>query len=217
LVRQVRLYSAKQGTCSWIVNGFGRERGITANSRRQENQMKKLVLASLVFAFLPLLSRAQEETPKAELYVGYDYVRLTTGGYSFNFNGGSGQLAYNVNDWLGVVGDLGGYYTNNGFRAGIISYQFGPRVNLLGNGLRGHGKVTPFAHILFGGARSIDVSPENTFAMTVGGGVDFKISEHFAIRPVQAEYFRTNFTDGANNRQNSFRYSAGIIFRFGTR
>jgi opacity protein-like surface antigen len=170
------------------------------------------VLAFLaIFAFV-LPARAQDETPKAELYVGYDYVRLNSGGTPFNFNGGSGQLAYNVNHWLGAVGDLGGYYTSNGFHAGIISYQFGPRINF-----RGHGRVTPFTHVLFGGARSIDISPENTFAMTVGGGVDFKISEHFAIRPVQAEYFRTNFTDGANNRQNNFRYSAGIVFRFGAR
>jgi opacity protein-like surface antigen len=164
-----------------------------------------------IFAFA-LRAKAQDQKPKAELYVGYDYVRLTSGGNSFNFNGGSGQLAYNVNNWLGVAGDLGGYYTSNGFHAGIISYQFGPRVNL-----RRYGRVTPFAQVLFGGARSIDTSPENAFAMTAGGGVDFKISEHFAVRPVQVEYFRTNFTDGANNRQNNFRYSAGIIFLFGRR
>lgn len=161
------------------------------------------VPASLaIFAFV-LPARAQDETPKAELSAGYDYVRLTSGGTSFNFNGGSGQLAYNVNHWFGAVGDFGGYYTSNGFHAGIISYQFGPRINL-----RGHGRVTPFAQVLFGGARSIDISPENTFALTAGGGVEFKISEHFAIRPVRAEYFLTKFTDGASNRQNNFRYSA---------
>lgn len=167
------------------------------------------LLAILAFV-LPV--KAQDETPKAELYVGYDYVRLTSGGASFNFNGGSGQFAYNVNHWLGAVGDLGGYYTSNGFHAGVISYQFGPRINF-----RGHGKMTPFVQVLFGGARSIDISAQNTFAMTAGGGVDFNISEHFAIRPVQAEYFLTKFTDGASNRQNNFRYSAGIVFRFGAR
>jgi len=77
--------------------------------------------------------------------------------------------------------------------------------------------VTPFAQVLFGGARSIDTSPENAFAMTASRGVDFKISEDFAVRPVQVEYFRTSFTDGASNRQNNFRYSAGIIFLFGRR
>jgi hypothetical protein len=48
-----------------------------------------------MFAFA-LPAKAQDETPKAELHVGYDYVRLTPGGTAFNFNGGSGQLAYNV-------------------------------------------------------------------------------------------------------------------------
>jgi hypothetical protein len=173
--------------------------------------MKKLVLAAMFFALLPLASRAQD-TPKAEVYVGYDYVRVNAVGSSFNFNGGSGQFAYNANNWLGIVGDLGGYYTSDGYQGGIISYMFGPRVNF-----RGHGKVTPFAQVLLGGARSVDNNPLNAFAMTVGGGVDVKISEHFAIRPVQAEYFLTKFTDGANNRQNSFRYSAGIVFQFGKR
>lgn len=173
--------------------------------------MKKLVWAALVFALLPLASRAQE-IPKAEVYVGYDYLRVNAVGTSFNFNGGSGQFAYNATNWLGLVGDLGGYYTSNGFTGGVITYMFGPRLNL-----RGHGKVTPFAQVLLGGARSIDNSPLNAFAMTVGGGVDINISQHFSIRPVQAEYLLTKFTDGANNRQNNFRYSAGVVFRFGKR
>jgi len=103
------------------------------------------IVALLAIFALALPAKAQDQTSNAELYVGYDYVRLTSGGNSFNFNGGSGQLAYNVNHWLGIVGDLGGYYTSNGFRAGILSYLFGPRINL-----RGHGKVTPFAQVLFG-------------------------------------------------------------------
>jgi hypothetical protein len=174
------------------------------------------VLAVLAISVFALPATAQDETPKAELYAGYDYVRVSDLGTSFNFNGGSGQFAYNANDWLGLVGDFGGYYTSDGFHAGVLSYLFGPRVNFRGHGFRGQ-NVTPFAQILFGGAHSIDNSPLNAFAMTVGGGVDFKISEHFAIRPVQAEYFLTKFTDGANNRQNNFRYSAGIVFRFGNK
>jgi Outer membrane protein beta-barrel domain len=162
-----------------------------------------------IFAFV-LPVKAQDETPKAELYLGYDYARVNSGGSAFSFNGGGGQFAYNATNWLGVVGDLGGYYTGSGFRSGLFSYVFGPRLNL-----RGRGKVTPFAQVLFGGARSINGSPRNAFALTAGGGVDFKISEHFSIRPVQAEYFLTKFADSASNRQNNFRYSAGIIFRFG--
>jgi len=51
--------------------------------------------------------------------------------------------------------------------------------------------------------------------MTAGGGIDIKITKLIAIRPVQAEYFLTKIPDGLNNRQNNFRFSAGIVFRFG--
>jgi opacity protein-like surface antigen len=162
---------------------------------------KSLCIPALlaIFAFA-VPAKAQEEPSKADLYVGYDYLRVNSGGTAFNFNGGSGQLGYNVNHWLEVVGEFGGYYTGTGFRAGILSYLFGPRINF-----RPHGKLTPFAHGLFGGGRTIVDSPQNAFAMSAGGGVDFKVSEHFAVRPIQAEYFRTNFTDGARNHQNDFR------------
>jgi opacity protein-like surface antigen len=62
---------------------------------------------------------------------------------------------------------------------------------------------------------AIVLGSKTAFGMTAGGGIDFTVSRHFAIRPVQAEYFLTKFPDGLNNRQNNFRYSAGIAFRFG--
>ncbi len=165
-----------------------------------------LLLAVLVLA---LPAKAQDERPRSEVYVGYDYVRVNSNGSSFNFNGGSGQVTYNFNHWFGVVGDLGGYYTGNGFSAGIISYMFGPRVSF-----RGHGRVTPFVQALFGGAWAIDASSQSAFAMSAGGGIDLKVSRHFSVRPVQAEYFLTRFRNAPTNQQNNFRYSAGIVFRF---
>jgi hypothetical protein len=53
------------------------------------------------------------------------------------------------------------------------------------------------------------------FCNDSGWGIDVKLSKHFSIRPVQAEYFLTKIPDGLNNRQNNFRFSAGIVFRFG--
>ena len=54
------------------------------------------------------------------------------------------------------------------------------------------GKVTLFAQTLFGGVWTTDgiaqsTGPENNFAMTAGGGIDFKVSEHVSVRPIQAE------------------------------
>jgi hypothetical protein len=79
--------------------------------------------------------------------------------------------------------------------------------------------VTPFVQVLFGGVATSSgieqIGWQSHFAMTAGGGIDLKVSKHFSIRPVQAEYFLTRIPDGLNNRQNNFRYSAGVVFRFG--
>src|SRR5580692_5687082 len=129
-----------------------------------------------------------------------------------------GQIEYNVNRWLGAVGDLGGFLAtssgNGAFAGAGFTYLFGPRVNFR------RGRVTPFAQILFGGVRTTDgiaqsTGTENNFAMTAGGGIDFKVSRHVSFRPVQAEYFMTKIPDGLNNRQDNFRFGGGVVFRFG--
>jgi hypothetical protein len=94
----------------------------------------------------------------------------------------------------------------------VMPYLFGPRANLR------RGRVTPFAQVLFGGIlasnRIGNLGSENNFAMAAGGGIDLRVSRHFSIRPLQAEYFLTKIPDGLNDRQNNFRLSAGIVFRF---
>ena len=172
-----------------------------------------------------LLANAQEEPSKVELYGGYYFARFNVNANlsgvapseTFNGNGGGGQLEYNANNWIGTVAELGGFgvtsTTNGALVGGVLTYLFGPRVNFR------HGKLVPFAQALFGGVRTTDgiihSGPENHFAMTVGGGVDFKVSKLLSVRPVQAEYFMTTIPDGLDNRQNNFRLSAGVVFRFG--
>src|ERR1700691_3470113 len=181
----------------------------------------ELALLILVIG-LALPAKAQDIAPRFEAYAGYDYMRDNATNdithmppsQSVNGNGGSGQLEFNATRWLGVVGDLGGYaVARNGFAtAHQISYLFGPRVNFRG------GRVTPFAQVLLGAVWASDaivLGSKTAFGMTAGGGLDFTVTRHIAIRPVQAEYFLTKFPDGLNNRQNNFRYSAGIVFRFG--
>ncbi len=169
--------------------------------------------------------KAQEQASRLEVYGGYYYVRFNVNSNlpgvapsaTYNGNGGGGQLEYNANHWLGIVGDLAGYgatSTANGqLVGGAFTYLFGPRVNFR------HGKVTPFAQTLFGGIRTTDgigqSGPENNLVMTAGGGIDFKVSRHVSVRPIQAEYFMTKLSDGLNNRQNNLRIGAGIVLRLG--
>jgi len=51
--------------------------------------------------------------------------------------------------------------------------------------------------------------------MTAGGGIDLRVSRYLTVRPLQGEYFMTKFPDGANDRQNNFRFGAGIVLRLG--
>jgi opacity protein-like surface antigen len=171
------------------------------------------------------LVKAQEEPSKVDLYGGYYYARFNVNASSvggapsetFNGNGGGVQLVYNPNHWLGVVGDMAGYgataTTNGALVGGGFTYLVGPRVNFR------HGKVTPFAQTLLGGIWTTDgighSGSESNFAMTAGGGIDFKVSRHVSVRPIQAEYFMTKIPDGLNNRQNNLRIGAGIVLLVG--
>ena len=169
---------------------------------------------------------AQEQPSKLEAYGGYYYARFNVNANvpgiapsaTYNGEGGGGQLEYNVNRWLGVVGELGGFYAtssvNGSFAGGVFTYLVGPRVNFR------HEKFTPFVQALFGGVRTTDgiaqsTGAENNFAMTAGGGIDFRVSRQVSVRPIQAEYFMTKIPDGLNNRQNNLRVGAGLMLRLG--
>jgi len=189
--------------------------------------MRHFLAAVLLFAVIgagPLW--AQEQPSEFEAYGGYYYTRFNVNtnapnlapSAAYNGNGGGGQIEYNANRWLGAAVDLGGFYAtssgNGAFAGAGFTYLFGPRV------IFWRGKVEPFAQVLFGGVRTTDgiakqTGTENNFAMTAGGGIDFKVSKHVSIRPVQAEYFMTKIPDGLNNRQNNFRFGAGVVIRFG--
>ena len=186
-------------------------------------------------------------TPKVELFLGYSYLRavpnLAAGNRLVWLNGGSTSVAFNLNRYLGVVGDFGGFDDTQlrlGGTAGIASavvdssgtvftYLLGPRLSY-----RNSSRVTPFAQLLFGAIHASDVTissstgctgagctpllSETSFAMTAGGGVDLRIHHHLAIRLIQAEYLMTRFdslTSGTSASQNDVRLSSGIVFRFG--
>jgi opacity protein-like surface antigen/outer membrane protein OmpA-like peptidoglycan-associated protein len=182
-------------------------------------------------------------TPKVELFLGYSYLHampaLAVGNRLVWMNGGSTSIAFNLNRYLGLVADVG-VYTNSEIRfqgaylgtvnvdntnVGALSYLFGPRLSF-----RNHSRVTPFVQVLIGGMHANEVMLANctfsctllpsqtSLALTAGGGVDVKVSHHFAIRVIQAEYLMTRFQDyntGATATQNDVRLSSGIVFRFG--
>lgn len=190
--------------------------------------MRESLAVVLLFGLLgtPLLAKAQEQPSRFDLYGGYYYARINVNANvpgiapsaTYIGEGGGGQFKYNATNWLGVVGDLSGFYAtsagNGAFAGAFLTYLVGPRVNFR------HGKFTPFVQALFGGVRTTDgiaqsTGTENNFAMTTGGGIDFKLSKRVSLRPIQAEYFMTKIPDGLNNRQDNLRIGAGIVLHLG--
>ena len=62
------------------------------------------------------------------------------------------------------------------------------------------------------------VTQQTAFAMTVGGGLDIKLSKHLSFRPIGLDYYMTrlqNLRTQGDNNQNNIRYTAGVNFMFG--
>lgn len=183
----------------------------------------KVVVCMLAFVSLFSIAASAQEAPKLDVFAGYSYVRVapsTSGVSSFDLQGGSASAAYNFNNWLSGVADFGGYHSGNILGTHVdgtlATYLFGPRVSY-----RHYSRVTPFGQVLFGGAHlsggvSGVSSSDNAFAMTVGGGVDVRLTRRFSLRPAQVDYLLTRFKEGTagNQNQNNLRVSTGVVFHF---
>jgi opacity protein-like surface antigen len=182
-----------------------------------EGRMRKLFIL-FGFALLATSIAQAQETRGMEISGQYQYVRISPGqgAPSENCQGAGGTFAANVNRWVGIVGDVGFCKVTGlptGATAHEINYLFGPRFSY-----RNYGRVTPYAQVLFGGERataSVTGFPSastNAFAMTFGGGADFRLTQHLAFRAIQLEYLYTHF-GGA--KQNNLRLQTGLVYRFG--
>jgi hypothetical protein len=173
--------------------------------------MKKLAVAVFVFSVLATVAPAQD-TPVADVAVGYGFIEVPQG-YTFMMHGGSGSVAFHINNWLGVVGDFGAYHAHPGVNLTAETYTFGPRFSY-----RRWDRFVPFAEVLVGGQHASAVTTgftdaSNAFALGAGGGFDIGLDRggRFALRP-QLEYFgfRAN-----GNMTTTARVSIGIVFRIG--
>jgi hypothetical protein len=170
-------------------------------------------------------------TPKFEVAGMFSYINFCPCSFkNFNQLGATGSFAYNVNKWLGIVGEVGGYRfdrqifvlnPDNSFTEATISgnmqtYLFGPRLNL-----RRFDHFVPFAEVLFGAAHGSQQvtgdKSQGAFALAVGGGVDVILTKYIAWRFFQADYLMTNFSGSLlspDGRQNNFRIGTGIVLRW---
>jgi opacity protein-like surface antigen len=171
---------------------------------------------------------AQTEYPPVEIFGGYSYLRVNPDG--LNLNGWNASVTGNITDWFGIEGDFSGHYGHPRDVFGSISdikidhhtFMVGPKLAYRA------GSITPFAHFLIGTARAgsrefgfgFGSTSDWALATVIGAGVDIDISKSVAVRVAQADWLMTRFDTGnyyGNDRQNNFRFSAGIVLKLGSR
>ena len=154
---------------------------------------------------------------RLELFGGYSFDRVNSGGTSTNFNGALGSFGLNLRPWLQIVGDTSyNTVTANGVKTVLYGNHFGPRFFVRNFNRWG---MTPFAEVLIGGSRAdtsiVGISGYTTsdscISYKVGGGVDIRAGRHFELRAIDAGYYRTSF--GTNTTQNNYYVSAGFVLR----
>ena len=182
--------------------------------------------------------------PRLELFLGYSNVLaapMSLGNRIADLQGGDTNIAFNLNRYVGLVGDFAGYHADTltfngagglsrdiGADGKVFTYMGGPRLSYR------RPRFTLFAQALLGDANARKVTingctgfpsctplpSENVFALALGGGLDVNIHRHIAFRIIQAEYLMTRFMDpssgaGTSGIRNNVRLSAGIVFRSG--
>ncbi|MGH3183304.1 MAG: hypothetical protein ACRDOE_15585, partial [Streptosporangiaceae bacterium] len=108
----------------------------------------------------------------------------------------------------GLVGDFGYYHSSpSGFGVNTETFAFGPRFTN-----RSNAKLQPFGQFLLGGAHlSVLGLGTNAFLFSLGGGANFVLNEHWALRP-QFDYIGLR---RSGNTTNSGRLSFALVYRFG--
>ena len=173
--------------------------------------------------------------PNVELAVTYTAERANSVPSTcgcFWLQGGSMELGAEVYHGLGFAFNVTGTHTNSvpgsGTGLGLLTTTVGPRYRHAlaprSNGLAG--KTSLFAEGLVGEAHAFNglfpapggaLVSSLSFASQLGGGIDVRVSRHFAARVIEASWVRMQLPNAAANVQNNMRLGAGIVYRFSGR
>jgi hypothetical protein len=176
-------------------------------------EKKYRIAAVLLISGLACSRIHAQDTPVADVSAGYSFFYVVKGLTLAN-NGGSGSVAFNANNWLGLAGDFGVYHAVPSSHTGLTvgTYAVGPRFTY-----RKLDRFVPFGQTLVGGGHGSEIAGGftgvNSFVFGGGGGADIVLDSgaKFALRP-ELDYFGFR----ANRlTTNTIRLSIGVVFRLG--
>ena len=180
-------------------------------------------LCILLLAGTSILHAQTQPSRRLDLSITYIAGHSLKAQTSQNFwmHGGSIELGANVWRGWGFAADITGTHTgsigSSGLPLSLVTTTFGPRyrwhadrhISLYGQTLIG--EANGFRSIFPTMAGS---QPDaNSFAAQLGGGVDYRLSDRFAMRVLDAGWLRTQLPNSADNVQNTLRLGGGFVLR----
>jgi outer membrane immunogenic protein len=205
--------------------------------------MRSILLATaLLFAgTTATVAQAQQEDYRGDAGITYQWVHTNAGPGEcgcFGLNGVGITGSWNIQHGWSAVAEVSSEFRGpsstepsltvtsflGGARYQIPRRWTDPLFNGLGTGLnsgwlKGAHRPQPFAQVLIGPAHSGGGeagSGDHTyaFAARVGGGIDIPLKSRFEIRAIQIDWFRTQFANAKNDRQNNLLIAAGITYHW---
>jgi opacity protein-like surface antigen len=145
---------------------------------------------SVVIVGMARPAAAQDDAPKAEVAGGWNYIAARDqAGDEWNhlYKGGFGEVAVNLNNRWGVVGNIAYDQKTEAEIGGdvkftVVPYLFGVRFSH-----RVEDRATPFLHFLAGATRikatqGSDSVDSTTFSWQFGGGVNIPVNSRVFAR-----------------------------------
>ena len=145
-----------------------------------------------------------------QLGLSLAWVHFNSSAFSANAIGVKSSVAYFLNEWLGVEGNLTGAFSPTTLGANnvkVLIYGGGPKVAWRQR------RWEPWLHGIFGGAHEqpqTAAGGRNTYAIEAGGGADYRWNPHLSFR-AEGNYVRTGFF---GQSQNNFELAGGAVLHF---
>ena len=180
--------------------------------------MKKLLIILILIGSSSIILSAQsaDDYNKGEVFAGYS---TWFDGDSSAMHGFNAAGVYNFHKYLGVKVEGTAAFRNQNFTVSTWErkiYNVAAGVQVKNN--RKEQVFRPFGHVLFGYGeyRSKTRAANTTFeftekgaSFTVGGGLDFKVTDKIDVRAAQVDVTRILGADRID-----IRFSTGVIFKF---
>src|SRR4029077_9021670 len=197
----------------------------------------RLAIVAVLCSVGTLAAAQDQPAPKWEVFGGYSFLypnadlhAMFPGGLlpvssplESNPRGLGGSLTYDFNRWFGLTLDGSTHWGSGESSLGkkvddaaFTNISFGPKVTFR----RPH--VAPFLEALVGDHR---LTPDafhdiNKLGLMIGGGLDFKVSKHVALRLPRVDYVMSSYRYGPSALTGStdlrgVRAQAGLVFTWG--